>query len=913
MTPPLSSKKTLAISSHEFTYYSLDSLELASDHKLSDLPFSLRPVLEGVLRHADRGEYASKEDVNNLFPWQPEINQIRTIPFFPGRILLQDFTGVPVMNDLASMRAQLQREGGNPADLQPGIPVDLVIDHSVQLDYAGFPGAFSKNVQREYERNHERYAFLRWCQNAFEKFRVVPPAKGIVHQINLEYLARLVLQKNINGETVLIPDTLLGTDSHTTMINGLGVAGWGVGGLEALAAMLGQPVEIVVPEVIGFELTGRLKPGVTPTDLTLRIVHMLRQNGVVGKFVEFFGEGMQALALANRAMIANMTPESGATMLYFPIDGQTLDYLRSTGRPDELIDTVRAYLEAQQMLYTSSAPIPRYTHTMHLDMESIRPGLAGPRRPQDFIALSEVRKSFRASLSSLVHQKENGKTSQTLTSSQTALAENGKSMQDGVLAIAAITSCTNTSNPTVMLAAGLLAQNAVNRGLQVPPYVKTSLTPGSRVVTDMLATAGLIEPLEELGFHVAAYGCATCIGNTGPLHPQITEAVRERGVVAASILSGNRNFEGRISPDTLLNYLASPPLVVAYALAGSIDIDLSTEPLGVDRQGKPVFLSDLWPEPEQITKTLNQALEPNLFNNRYEAIFEGDAQWNALPAGTGLLYQWKQESNYLKEVPYFSELVEEDEPGKYTGEIHAARILALFGDSITTDHISPAGNIPVGSMTGKYLREQGVANSDLNTYGARRGNHEVMMRGTFANPRLKNLLAPGTEGSVTIYWPEEQKTSIYEAAMQYRSAGIPLVIIAGKEYGTGSSRDWAAKGPALLGVKAVIAQSFERIHRSNLAGMGILPLEFEPGVNACSLNLCGDEIIHIPALPVKFSPGNQITIWVQTRNGERLSVTVTVRLDTQAEVISYQHGGILNRILTGFLKKNPQDLSRFNP
>jgi aconitate hydratase len=812
--------------------------------------------------------------------------------FFPGRVVLQDFTGVPVMNDLAAMREALVRLGGSPETINPVIPVDLVIDHSVQVDYFGTPEAFQQNVALEFERNRERYEFLHWAQKAFDNFRVVPPSSGIVHQVNLEYLSHGVLTSRLNDEELVFPETLVGTDSHTTMINGLGVVGFGVGGIEAVAAMLGEPLEFTTPDVIGIKLVGKLPDGVTPTDLTLTITQLLRRTGVVDKFVEFYGPGLSSLSLADRAMISNMAPETGATVLNWPVDAQTLDYLRLTGRPTELVE---AYYRAQQLFRTDDAPDPEYTISITLDLGIVEPSLAGPKRPQDRVALSQMKDNFTQSLTRSRTERGFGllpseleKTIQARTNGHTS------ELKHGSVVIAAITSCTNTSNPFVMISAGLLAKKAVEKGLSVPNYVKTSLAPGSLVVTAYLKAAGLMDPLSKLGFDLVGYGCTTCIGNSGPLAEPIVEAINSANLVTAAVLSGNRNFEGRVHPNVQANYLASPPLVVAYALAGKIDIDIVSEPLGMDRDGKPVFLKDLWPSSEEVQRVIRQTVRPEIFSENYASLYTGNSVWNAISSGSNIRYEWQPLSTYLQEPPFFENLSKEMPA---IPDIFGARVIGLFGDSITTDHISPAGNISPTGAAGKYLLEHGVPVHEFNSFGSRRGNDRVMTRGTFGNIRLKNLLLEGKEGSFTLHFPDGEVMSIYDAAMKYKLEAVPLIVIAGKEYGTGSSRDWAAKGVALLGVRAVVAESFERIHRSNLAGMGVLPLQFKPGENAASLNLTGREEFSILGLAGTKAPGGELTVHVKREDGSHTDFQVIVRLDSRNEVAYFHNQGIMNTIL----------------
>lgn len=887
----------LQINDQHFAFYPLINAPGAGIDQLNRLPFSIRVLLEGVLRKKGEGQ-TTEADVTNLLNWQPHQLNRPIIPVFPGRVILQDFTGVPVINDLAAMRSALARMQDDPRKVNPVVKVDLVIDHSIQVDYYASSDAYRYNAELEFQRNRERYEFLHWAQKAFQNLKVVPPASGIVHQVNLEYLATVVLTREKGDTTLVFPDTLVGTDSHTTMINGLGVVGWGIGGIEAVAAMLGEPIEIVAPDVIGVRLTGKLREGVTPTDLTLFIIQSLRKLGVVDKFVEFFGPGLNHLALADRAMIANMTPESGATMLYFPVDYQTLDYLRLTNRPDSLVDLVEAYYQAQMLFRTSSTPDPEYTQVLEVDLAAIEPSVAGPRRPQDRIPLREVRTVFQRSL--IAPKTENGFGIPPEELSKSAIIpNNGKTseLKHGSVVIAAITSCTNTSNPFVMMGAGLLAKKAVEKGLKVKPYVKTSLAPGSRVVTDYLSDAGLMDDLEALGFHLVGYGCTTCIGNSGPLPEKIVNAIKENNLVVGAVLSGNRNFEGRISPQTRANFLASPPLVIAYALAGTVDIDLLHEPLGTGKDGQPVYLRDIWPSSKEVEEHIHRHIRPEMFADAYAEIYRMSEQWNKIQSGDNLLYQWDENSTYLQEPPFF-----DIQPGKGK-DILNARVLALLGDSITTDHISPAGSIAVNSPAGQYLISKGVPPSEFNSYGSRRGNDRVMTRGTFANIRLKNLLLPGVEGGYTRHFPSGEQMTIYDAAMRYQSEGVPLIIIAGKEYGTGSSRDWAAKGVLLLGVRAVIAESFERIHRSNLAGMGVLPLQFKPGQNAHTLGLKGNEVYSIKNIGADLFPGKEVTVEAASDDGSVITFNAVIRLDTPKEIQYYLDGGIMNTILAKLKQK----------
>ncbi|HUF78678.1 MAG TPA: aconitate hydratase AcnA, partial [Thermoanaerobaculia bacterium] len=903
---------------------------------LERLPYSLKVLLENLLRRED-GATVTAEDVEALAGWDPASEPSREIAFMPARVLLQDFTGVPVVVDLAAMRDAMAAMGGDPRAINPLQPAELVIDHSVQVDEYGSQAAFLINAERDYERNAERYGFLRWGQKAFANFKVVPPATGIVHQVNLEYLARVAMTSPAGdgGAPWAYPDTLVGTDSHTTMINGLGVLGWGVGGIEAEAAMLGQPISMLIPQVVGFRLAGRLAEGATATDLVLTVTQMLRARGVVGKLVEFFGPGLATLPLADRATIANMAPEYGATCGIFPVDRVALDYLAFTGRPEEQVALVEAYFREQGLFHTSESPEAEYSDTLGLDLATVEPSLAGPRRPQDRVALSRVPESFRAELLELalpdrastaapkpanalnqVSRWEGeggdekavavaGPRVREIADGRVHVAHEGREYElaHGSVVIAAITSCTNTSNPSVMVAAGLVAKKAVEKGLRTKPWVKTSLAPGSKVVTDYLADSGLMRPLEALGFHLVGYGCTTCIGNSGPLPVEIAEAVRAGRLVTVSVLSGNRNFEGRINPDVRANYLASPPLVVAYALAGRIDLDLYEEPLGEDADGRPVFLRDVWPSREEILEVTARSVRSEMFRRQYADVYAGDERWNALPVPEGDTYAWEVDSTYVKLPPYFAGFAAEPEPVR---DLAGARVLALLGDSITTDHISPAGAIKSDSPAGRYLVERGVPPRDFNSYGSRRGNHEVMMRGTFANVRLRNQLTPEIEGGFTLHLPDGEPMTIFDAAMKYRDEGVPLVILAGAEYGAGSSRDWAAKGPALLGVRAVLARSFERIHRSNLIGMGIAPLELPAGESAESLGITGRETFSIEGLAAGvesgFAGGREVTVRATLDDGGPvIEVRARVRLDTPQEVAYLRHGGILQYVLRQLL------------
>ncbi|MGA2983668.1 MAG: aconitate hydratase [Terriglobia bacterium] len=838
--------------------YRLDRLEKLGFGAVSRLPFSIKVLLEALLRNCD-GTLVTEEDVTSLAQWNAKAPAAREVPFKPARVILQDFTGVPSVVDLAAMRSAMTRLGGDATKINPLVPVDMVIDHSVQVDFFGNSSALERNAEIEFERNRERYEFLRWGQQAFQNFRVVPPATGIVHQVNLEFLAKVVLLQKTPSETVLIPDTLVGTDSHTTMINGLGVLGWGVGGIEAEAAMLGQPYYFLTPKVVGFRLRGKLNEGVTATDLVLTVTQILRKRGVVDQFVEFFGEGLAEMTLADRATVANMSPEYGATMGFFPIDAETLRYLAT-----------------------------------------VEPSLAGPKRPQDRVPLSQMKQAFRRALSAPVKERGFGLSAQDAGRSASVKFD-GTSTQltHGSVVIAAITSCTNTSNPSVMLGAGLVAKKALEKGLRVPPYVKTSLAPGSKVVTEYLQASGLLESLAGLHFNLVGYGCTTCIGNSGPLPPAVASAVMQGQLVAAAVLSGNRNFEGRVHPQVRANYLASPPLVVAYALAGTVDIDLATEPLGKDRQGNAVYLRDIWPSQAEVSEVLSSSVRPEMFRASYQNAWDGNPTWNAIPVAGGALYPWQEASTYIQEPPFFLGLT--PAPG-VIGEIHGARVLALLGDSVTTDHISPAGDIPVDGPAGHFLVESGVTKKDFNSFGSRRGNDRVMVRGTFANIRLKNLLVPGTEGGITLHLPDGERMSIYDAAMRYRDDGVPLIVLAGKEYGSGSSRDWAAKGTLLLGVRAVLAETYERIHRSNLVGMGVLPLQFREGESAATLGLSGEDIFAVEGLSDAIRPRSEVTVTTISPDGAKHSFQAIARLDSAVEVNYYRNGGILPTVLRSLLK-----------
>ena len=863
--------------------YRMQKLEEEGVAEVSRLPYSIKILLEAALRQCD-GFEITREDVERIARWSPETAGKEEIPFKPARVVMQDFTGVPAVVDLAVMRDAVADLGGDPEKVNPLIPVDLVIDHSVQVDYYGMREALAMNAAREFERNRERYEFLRWGQESFDNFRVVPPATGIVHQVNLEYLAQVVQEQ----DGAFYPDSLVGTDSHTTMINGLGVLGWGVGGIEAEAVMLGQPIYMLLPQVVGVKLTGALPTGTTATDLVLTVVQMLRAHGVVGKFVEFYGPGLSELSLADRATLANMAPEYGATMGIFPVDEETLAYLALTGRKKAVVERVRAYMEAQGMLYHAEAPDPVFSEHLALDMGAVEPSLAGPTRPQDRVALKDVPAAFAASLTDRFEVQDRGKKVAVELGEQGAIE-----LDHGAVLIAAITSCTNTSNPSAMVGAGLLARNATERGLSVPVYVKTSLAPGSRVVSRYLDAAGLTESLEALGFHTVGYGCTTCIGNSGPLPEEITAAVADNDLVVCSVLSGNRNFEGRVHPVTKANFLASPPLVVAYALAGRATIDFEREPLGRDQAGRAVFLRDIWPAQDQIRDAIARSLTPKMFEEEYGNAFRQNETWNAIPVPAGTRYAWAAESTYIRKPNFFDGLSRELQSIQ---PIQGARVLAKLGDSVTTDHISPAGAIAAGSPGGEYLAGHGVERKDWNSYGSRRGNHEVMMRGTFANIRIRNELVPGVEGGYTRHLPSGEQMTIYEAAMRYGAEGVPSMVIAGKEYGSGSSRDWAAKGPFLQGVKAAIAESYERIHRSNLIGMGILPLQFSPGEDRHSLGLTGEEIYDVEGLDDDLQPGQVLEVVAKSAAGEQ-RFAVTCRIDTPVEINYYRNGGILHAVL----------------
>jgi aconitate hydratase len=903
MSNSFGSKALLGVGDRRYSIHRLASV-FTQFPQAARLPFSLKILLENLLR-TENGLSVRPEDITALAQWDAKVEPTKEIAFTPARVLLQDFTGVPAIVDLAAMRDAMRHLGGDPARINPLCPAELVIDHSVQVDDFGNGLSFRRNADLEFERNRERYAFLRWGQKAFRNFKVVPPDTGIVHQVNLEYLARVVFVGEPSaadpGAPPAYPDTLVGTDSHTTMINGLGVLGWGVGGIEAEAAMLGQPVSMLIPQVVGFHLKGRLPEGSTATDLVLRVTELLRKKGVVGKFVEFYGAGLADLPLADRATIANMAPEYGATCGIFPVDAETLRYLRFSGRPESLVQLVEAYMKEQGLFHDASTPAASYSDTLELDLSTVVPSLAGPSRPQDRVNLSDSKASFARALESLLSKskpKPDGTPLSPTDAVPVTIGSTATELRHGSVVIAAITSCTNTSNPSVMMAAGLLAKKAIERGLTTKPWVKTSLAPGSKVVTDYLIDAGVMRYLEMLRFHLVGYGCTTCIGNAGPLPPEVSKAIADGNLVVCSVLSGNRNFEGRVHQEVRANYLASPPLVVAYALAGRMDIDLFNEPLGYNGQGQPVFLKDIWPTQQEVSEAIGRSVRQEMYQKQYSEVFQGDEQWQKLPVPEGELYAWDPNSTYVKNPPYFVGMKVVPDPVE---DIHGARVLLLLGDSITTDHISPAGNIKTTSPAGEYLIKHGVPPSDFNQYGARRGNHEVMMRGTFANVRLRNQLVSGIEGGVTRHLPDGGQMSVFDAAVKYQKGGVPLIVLAGKEYGSGSSRDWAAKGPRLLGIQAVIAESYERIHRSNLVGMGVLPLQFLPKENTASLALTGEEVFDFEGLTQKladnFAGGREITVRAHRPDGTEKVFKATVRIDTPQEVLYYQHGGILQYVL----------------
>ena len=888
---------------------------------LASLPYSLKILLENLLRRED-ARFVDPEDIQALAGWDVKSKDQKEIAFTPARVLLQDFTGVPAVVDLAAMRDGIVRLGGDPRRVNPLQPVELVIDHSVQVDYFAERNAADLNASLEFARNKERYTFLRWGQEAFQNFRVVPPDTGIVHQVNLEYLARVIFKESSDGGTLAYPDTLVGTDSHTTMVNGLGVVGWGVGGIEAEAAMLGQPISMLIPEVVGFRLVDRLPEGATATDLVLTITERLRKLGVVGKFVEFYGPGLEFLTIADRATLGNMSPEYGATIAICPIDDMTLDYLRLTGRDEAHVRLVETYAKEQGLFRTADAHDPSYTTTIELDLSTVEPSLAGPKRPQDRVSLRQAKYKFQQAVEVMLAERktktapaekpgEDSAPAALTTATGVAYAETDvPGMEDlthGSVVVAAITSCTNTSNPSVMIGAGLLARNAARRGLKVKPWVKTSLAPGSLVVTEYLKAAGLLEYLAELGFNIVGYGCTTCIGNSGPLPEPVSTIVRERNLIVASVLSGNRNFEGRIQSQVRANYLASPPLVVAYALAGKMQVDLTCEPIGQDAAGQPVHLKEIWPSEREIQETMLGAVKSEMFRTKYAQVFDGDDRWRSLPIPTGERFEWSDESTYIRNPPFFDGLTREPTP---PADIHEARVLAVLGDSVTTDHISPAGSIPADSPAGRYLISKGVRPADFNSYGARRGNHEVMMRGTFANIRLRNQLAPGTEGGWTVLLPQDDVMTIYDASVRYRQAGVPLLIIAGKEYGSGSSRDWAAKGTLLLGVRAVVAESFERIHRSNLVNMGVLPLQFKDGETAATLKLTGRERYDVIGMGSTLRPRGEVVVRTTAADGTTREIVAIARIDTPEELIAFRHGGILPYVLRQLVQLRQKEPAR---
>ena len=918
---PFGSRSTLDLGDGSATIFSLTALDRQGLAQLDRLPFSIRVLLENALRHCGRGPF-TEDQIEALAGWRAEASDAAAeIPFMPARVVLQDFTGVPAVVDLATMRAAMARMAGDPAKINPVVPCDLVIDHSVQVDYFGTGAAFRQNVDLEFARNRERYQLLKFAQQAFDNFRVVPPGTGIVHQVNLEYLAPVVQLREQYGELTAYPDTLVGTDSHTTMINGLGVMGWGVGGIEAEAVMLGQPYFMLIPKVVGMKLVGQLPVGTTATDLVLRVTELLRHHGVVEKFVEFYGPGLSHLSLADQATIANMSPEYGATMGFFPIDDETVRYLRRTGRPAEVVDRVERYCKEQGLFRTDATPDPEFSSTLELDLATIRPSLAGPRRPQDRVDMVDLKRDFAVNLKDLMwaeapperHEiaeasysrwmSEGGGQTQAVVEAPTpagvAIDLEGEThlLDDGAVVIAAITSCTNTSNPSVMIGAGLVAKKAVERGLTTKPWVKTSLAPGSRVVTDYLQSSGLNEYLDKLRFNVVGYGCTTCIGNSGPLPPPIAEAIENQHLVTAAVLSGNRNFEARVHPLVSASYLASPMLVVAYALAGTVRIDLAEDPLGYDALGKPVLLADLWPSAEEIADLMTSSVRPEMFTEQYGAVFDGDEDWSSLAVPEGSRFDWAPDSTYVREPPFFQDLAPEPAPLE---DIQGARALAVLGDTVTTDHISPAGAIPRNGPAARYLEDHGVERDDWNTFGSRRGNHEVMMRGTFGNVRIRNLLTPGKEGNWTVHFPSGEILSMYDAAMRYAADNTPLVVLGGKEYGTGSSRDWAAKGTILLGVKAVLTESFERIHRSNLVGMGVLPLNFAEGDTRESLGLTGSEVFDVVGIAEGLEPGGMVTVTATAEDGAVKTFPAVVKLNSDVELDYYRNGGILQRVLRHF-------------
>lgn len=892
-----SCKRTLISDGKQYTYYDINLLQDILRKDISRLPYSCKILLEGALRNYDN-KRVTLEHIRRIASLSASTRE--EIPFIPSRIVLQDFTGVPAVVDLAAMRTKMSEMGGDASKINPIVPVDLVIDHSVMVDYYGSSDALSKNVNLEFERNTERYELLKWAQNSFSDFRVFPPSLGIIHQINLEYLAKVAVTKTMGEETVVFPDTLVGTDSHTTMINGIGVLGWGVGGIEAEACMLGHPQYFLMPEVIGFKLTGALSYGVTATDLVLMITNVLRKEGVVGKFIEFFGDGVSSISVEDRATISNMCPEYGATCAYFPVDDRTLDYLRATGRSENGVKLVEEYYKLQGMFRSENVWNPIFTKEIELDLSQVEPCIAGPKRPQDHISLKELKRSYAKFISTPKNQGGYQPEEEKQKEAVTITYDDGQTevLKPGAVVIAAITSCTNTSNPYVIMGAGLLAKKAAKLGLKKPRYVKSSLGPGSLVVTEYLKDSGLLPYLEQLGFYVTGYGCTTCIGNSGPLMEEITDAIKKNDLTVAAVLSGNRNFEGRIHPLTKMNFLMSPILVVAFGLAGTVNIDFDTEPIGFGNQNQPVFLRDIWPDPQEIEEMIRSYINPGLYTDKYRNIFHENALWNALPVADESIYQWKEASTYIKMPPFFDEMARER---NQITDIRCANTLAIFGDSVTTDHISPAGSIPESSDAGNHLTSQNVRPQHFNSYGSRRGSHEVMMRGTFANIRIRNHMIPEVEGGFTKHVPSNQIMSIYQASMKYRETGTPLLVIAGKEYGTGSSRDWAAKGTALLGVKAVLAESFERIHRSNLVGMGVLPLQFPEGTNAASLGITGDETFDITGISEELYPNKEVKVTITGPDGNKTEFDAIVRLDSAIDVEYYQHGGILKMILRDFL------------
>ncbi len=895
---PFGTRTNFKTNEGEFQVYALEKLEDAGFKQISQMPFSLKVLLESVIRNCD-GTIVTEKDIQNISEWNAENPGSKEVPYFPARVILQDFTGVPAVVDLAAMRSTIKRLNGDPSLINPAVPVDLVIDHSVQADVFGTPLALRRNAEIEFQRNQERYKFLRWGQKAFDGFRVVPPATGIIHQVNLEYLAQVVTSREIGDQAFLFPDSVVGTDSHTTMINGLGVLGWGVGGIEAEAGMLGQPSYLIMPKVIGFKLHGRLREGVTATDLVLTVTEMLRAKGVVEQFVEFYGTGLSEITLADRATVANMAPEYGATIGFFPVDDETIRYLKRTGRSEAQVSRVDAYTKMQGLFRTNETPDPTFSETLELELDSVEPSLAGPKRPQDRISLHNVKSSFREALTAPSTERGFGLSSHELAHTATAVVgDTSENVGHGSVVIAAITSCTNTSNPSVMLSAGLLAKNAVDRGLKVSPHIKTSLAPGSKVVTEYLQEANLLPSLADLGFHLVGYGCTTCIGNSGPLPEPIANAISEGELVAAAVLSGNRNFEGRVHPLVRANYLASPPLVVAYALAGSIDVDLTNEPLGRDTEGSLVYLKDIWPSQQEVQDAMDAAVQPNMFKKMYKNVWDGNEEWNKITFSEDELYNWDATSTYVQEPPFFTDLSQELPS---INNLEQARVLALLGDSVTTDHISPAGDIPNDSPAGQYLSQHGLEKKDFNSYGSRRGNDRVMLRGTFANIRIKNMLLPGVEGGFTIHFPTGKQMSIYDAAMSYKNEGTALIVIAGKEYGTGSSRDWAAKGTMLMGVKAVIAESYERIHRSNLVGMGVLPLQFLDGESAQSLGIDGQETFDIVGLTEEIKPQQELPVTATKPDGRILRFKVLTRLDSNVDIVYFKNGGILHTVLRNLL------------